>query len=264
MNLADIKQLYNEGNKVAGRKALIGYLKSNPTDDSAWAYLGAKCTNLGERKFCYEKALEIADNPTIRARLDKLADYDSAKPPEFLAVPAKKNRLPIIVGSTLGLGLFCAVCLCVGTLSLFPPEPRHMVVAPTATPAAIIASTDTPVPTELTPPTPTATTTPDGSDLMAKVKCEQYVTEHLKVPDSADFGGMFDQRQKVVLITPDEIKQRYPKFTLKNPKGVWMVTGYVDSLNLFNVRLTSDYVCLLDFDWHEDTWRVVDFSLKAR
>lgn len=280
MTLADIKQLYNEGNKVAGRKALIDYLKNNPTDDSTWAYLGAKCTDLGERKFCYEQALEIADNPTIQARLDKLEDYDSAEPPEFLAVAAKKSRLPVIVGSLLGLGLFCGVCLCVGTLWLFPPEPRRMAVAPTATPAPTLAPTDTPtamstatnepIPTESAPPDPSATPTvaptlaPTATpttnwELSAKDMCEILMKRKLQAPDTAKFNHTHFEIVPILRFT-----QTFTDYTPINPNGLWYVEGDVSSVNGFNARLTSDYVCIIDYDAVKDKAILAKFILKPR
>jgi len=84
MTLDNIKALYNEGDRETGRAQLIELLEAEPENAKAWAYLGAKSTDLEQRKYCYLKSLEFEpDNATIQTRLDKLDEYDPVAPPEF-------------------------------------------------------------------------------------------------------------------------------------------------------------------------------------
>jgi len=145
MTLQQAKDLFNEGDKAQGRKVLIAHLQAAPADDLAWAYLGAKCTNLGERKYCYLKALEIAYSSNTQERLNKLAEVEPIPLPELAARPAakkqksaptlppQKSRFPFILVAGLGFVGACLFCFCTFIVVALPP-PKPTAVASVATP----------------------------------------------------------------------------------------------------------------------------------
>jgi hypothetical protein len=111
------------------------------------------------------------------------------------------------------------------------------------------------------PPTPTPT--PNlGSESAAQVMCEQFVTESLKSPSTADFGGLFDDRDSAAFIEAEQAQQLGVDTSKLRNTGVWVVAGSVDAQNSFGAMIRSEYACVLDYEKGSDTWYLLDISIK--
>lgn len=81
----------------------------------------------------------------------------------------------------------------------------------------------------------------DSSDeIAAEAMCEQFVTERLKAPATADFPGADS-----VVVTGD---------------NQYEVTASVDSENGFGAQIRTDYVCVVH-DNGGDRWTLVSLDL---
>ena len=79
----------------------------------------------------------------------------------------------------------------------------------------------------------------DGSG-MAEVMCEEFVTDRLKSPSSAEFAGA----DSVTPLGDDQYE----------------VTASVDSQNGFGAMIRTEYVCTIQ-DSGDDTWNLVSLDL---
>lgn len=79
-----------------------------------------------------------------------------------------------------------------------------------------------------------------NDEIGAEVMCEQFVTERLKAPSTAEFPGA----DSVVVTGDDQYK----------------VTASVDSENGFGAMIRTDYVCLIN-DNGDETWTLVSLDM---
>ncbi|MCL4295722.1 MAG: hypothetical protein KJ077_08345 [Anaerolineae bacterium] len=117
------------------------------------------------------------------------------------------------------------------------------------------------------PPTPTSaptgTPTPDiGNDIMAEVMCKDFVRDNLKSPSSADFGGLFDDRDKAMFLEAEQASQFGVDTSKLRNSGVWVVAGEVDAENSFGAMIRSKYTCILDYDKAGQNWYLLDISIE--
>lgn len=132
------------------------------------------------------------------------------------------------------------------------PEP------PTATPTITL----TPKPMATDKPTATPKTTNPASTLegvMAKNMCQKFVSEKLKAPASAEFGNYqndYIPLAKVKEVGADTIKE------IKNPDGIWRITGSVDAQNGFGAMIRSNYTCIVDHDLQANSWHGLLVEVK--
>lgn len=117
------------------------------------------------------------------------------------------------------------------------------------------------------PPTPTPTITPTptpdiGNEIEAQVMCKDFVRDNLKSPSSADFGGLFDDRDKAMFLEADKAGQFGVDTAKLRNTGVWVVVGQVDAENSFGATIRSDYTCVMDYDKAGKNWYLLDISIK--
>jgi hypothetical protein len=148
---------------------------------------------------------------------------------------SKRKKFILIV--VVVLLLSCVLLMAIGSL-LPEGEPR-----PTRTPKP----TNTPRPTataKLTnTPRPTRTPKPDvGDDLDAIIMCEQFITDRLISPTTAEFPSFRDQRVE----QQDDV--------------TWIVWSYVDAQNRFGAMIRTRYWCEVKYLGNE-RWRLIDYEL---
>ncbi|MGW9597382.1 hypothetical protein ACWHLZ_44780 [Streptomyces chartreusis] len=99
----------------------------------------------------------------------------------------------------------------------------------------------------------TACDTGDGDPLSesAAVMCEDFVTQRLKSPGTAEFPGVWDADYAVTKVLSDTKPWKYE------------VTGVVDSENSFGGIVRSEYVCTVSTK-DDDTWTLDDMQLTQR
>jgi len=134
--------------------------------------------------------------------------------------------------------------------------------------ATLLELSEIPTPTPVPPtptPGPTNTPTPDiGTETMAEVMCEQFVEDNLRSPSTADFGGLFDDRDEAVLMDAETASQLGVDVSSLRNVGVWVVRGEVDAENAFGAMIRSEYLCVLDYEKEGETWYLLDISIEAR
>ncbi len=81
----------------------------------------------------------------------------------------------------------------------------------------------------------------EPDDFDAYKACENWVSERLRAPSTADFSGVARSE-----ITKTDIG--------------YDVTGYVDSQNGFGAQIRSDFTCEMRLT--ADSWQLVDLSVR--
>jgi hypothetical protein len=127
-----------------------------------------------------------------------------------------------------------------------------------------IGEIPTPTPAPPTPtPGPTSTPTLDiGNDIMAEVMCHDFVEDRLKSPSTADFGGLFDDRDKAAFVDAETAAQTGLDTSNLHNTGVWVVVGSVDAQNSFGAMIRSEYTCVMDYDKNTQNWYLLDISIE--
>ena len=144
---------------------------------------------------------------------------------------------------------------------------------PTVTPTVTLTSkptiTRTPRPTKTVTPTPTVTPTREPTSTIdpiltgeeplnwfvydARSICQTLVRESLKVPNSAKFGSVFDEKNGRI----KGYDQRYAH------------ESSVKAQNLFGVYLERRYYCIIEFlpdeygNYDKRIWTLIDFQIEG-
>lgn len=180
--------------------------------------------------------------------------------------PLPKTDKSKAIGCLMLIALFACAW---GTLRLSQPKPTSIAAeatpVPIATPEPPTATptiTITPAPTATDKPTPTPKPTNPAASLegvLAKNMCQKFVSEKLKSPASAEFGNYqndYIPLAKVKEVGADTIKE------IKNPDGIWRITGSVDAQNGFGAMIRSNYTCIVDHDLQANSWHGLLVEVK--
>lgn len=172
-----------------------------------------------------------------------------------------------------GIVTLCSVC-CVFSLivGVINAGLRSAGILPTSTPRRAAPATLVPVaplettaPTEVVVPTATpipASPTPDiGNEAMAQVMCEKFVTNRLKSPSTADFGGFLSNRTKAVFIKAEAASSFEVDLSALHNTGIWVANGSVDAQNSFGAIIRSKFTCVMDYERESGQWLLLDISI---
>lgn len=142
-----------------------------------------------------------------------------------------------------------------------PPTPTQT-STPTHTPSPTHTPTTTPTNTPRPTNTPVPTSTPDvGDEVMAIVMCREFVRDNLLSPSSADFGGVFDNRETAIFIDTETAETLDIDTSGIQGPGVWVVTGQVDAENAFGTVIRNDYICVMEYRSNTESWYLLDIFI---
>lgn len=219
----DINQLIQQamdagkvGDRAKAKQLLSQVIKQDPHSARAWYMLSQVVDEESQIVYCLQKVLAIQpDNQRARARLEQLTDPlplpvqvapvvpDSIAPPAPAKVAKKNNHIPAIAA------IVTVLCLCswLWGSSGGSSEPR---------------------------PTEEA----DNSD--AFHACEQFITNRLKSPKTAEFPWSGDAK---IIRTGNNFKVR----------------SYVDSQNGFGALIRTYFVCTVECE-NSDMCRLIEVN----
>lgn len=155
---------------------------------------------------------------------DLEASSKTNKPQQVIIQQPPKKKQSSMTTCLVIVGLIGLICVCGVVLS--PSASRNTSTSRTPTPSG---------------PTPTTGPTPIRFDEFgAKYMCEQFVTERLKAPSTAEFSS-----------DPDVYSVN------GKPKNYAIVRGYVDAQNSFGAMIRSYYDCQVHYDIDDpETWHL--------